>query len=343
MVIQAVVRIGSRVLKTRALLVVAGVAFVAIFFCKVPFPLVILAAGLIGLVGNRFWPAAFPMMQAHGKKSELDKDVEHHIEPGEQVNPELLAIRPTVGRTLAILALWLVIWWAPILAAALYFGLSSVYAEQGIFFSKAALVTFGGAYAVLPYIGQQAVEKYKWLTAGQMLDGLGLAETTPGPLIMVVQFVAFLGAYRMAVADPVHPLSPMAAGTLGSVITVWATFAPCFLYIMTGARWVERLRQSRALTAALSAVTAAVVGVVLNLAFWFAIKTLFREVHQLQYEIRGREFIWEWPVWTTISWGSVLCLAVAALLIFGLKRSLFVALGVSVAVGAVWYALLKNG
>ncbi len=339
-VLQAVIRIGSRVLKTWALLGVAAAAFVAIFFLHLPFPLVILGAAVIGLVGNRIWPVEFPVLQAHGKQAANGNDIEHHIEPGEQVSPEVLAVKPTVTRTLLIAALWLSIWWLPILAVAMIFGLQSVYATEGIFFSKAALVTFGGAYAVLPYIGQQAVERYHWLTAPQMIDGLGLAETTPGPLIMVVQFVGFLGAYHVAEMDSAHPLSPLAAGILGSVITVWATFAPCFLYIMTGARWVERLRRNRALSAALSAVTAAVVGVVLNLAIWFAIRALFRKTQKSSWAMAGWTLDFEWPVWSTISWGSVLCLTVAAVIIFGLKRNIFIALGAGIAVGVVWFSLL---
>jgi chromate transporter len=339
-VLQAVIRIGSRVLKTRALLLVAAAAFVAIFFFHLPFPLVILAAGVIGLVGNRWRPDWFPVLQAHGKKADNDKDVEHHIEPGEQVSPAVLAVQPTWSRTLLTLLLWLAIWWLPIGLVAIVFGGNSVYVTQGVFFSKVALVTFGGAYSVLTYIAQEAVDKYKWLTAPQMLDGLGLAETTPGPLIMVVQFVAFLGAYHHALAHPEEPLSPLAAGTIGSVITVWATFAPCFLYIMTGAPWVERLRRNRALAAALSAVTAAVVGVILNLAVWFTAHVLFREVQAPVLSLPGVKIHLVVPVWGTISWGSLLCLAVASSLIFGLKTNMFVALGVSVLAGVIWYALL---
>lgn len=339
-VLQAVIRIGSRVLKTRALLVVAATAFVAIFFFRAPFPLVILAAGIIGLVGNRWRPEWFPVLQAHGKQAENDKDVEHHLEPGEQVSPAVLAVQPTWSRTLLVLLLWLAIWWLPIGLVALLFGQDSIYVTQGVFFSKAALVTFGGAYSVLTYIAQEAVDKYKWLSGPQMLDGLGLAETTPGPLIMVVQFVAFLGAYQHAVAQPGGSLSPLAAGTLGSVVTVWATFAPCFLYIMTGAPWVERLRRNRALAAALSAVTAAVVGVVFNLAIWFAAQVLFHEVQSPVFALPGVKIHLLLPVWHTVSWGSLLCLAVAAGLIFGVKANMFVALGVSIVVGVIWYVFL---
>jgi chromate transporter len=343
-VLQAVIRIGSRVLKTRALMAVSAAAFVAIFFFHVPFPLVILAAAIIGLIGNRVRPDWFPVLQAHGKKSELEKDVEHHIEPGEQVSAEVLAVQPTAVRTLGIALLWLAIWWLPIGLVALLFGEDSIYATQGVFFSKAALVTFGGAYSVLAYIAQQAVERYQWLTAPQMLDGLGLAETTPGPLIMVVQFVAFLGAYHHVVHNPGGPMSPLAAGTLGSIVTVWATFAPCFLYIMVGAPWVERLRRNRALAAALSAVTAAVVGVVLNLAIWFAVHVLFREVHTIQFSLGSGVAVHTiWPTWTTISWGSLLCFGLASGLIFWAKRNIFLALGVSVLVGVIWYSVLATG
>lgn len=339
-VLQAVIRIGSRVLRTRALLLVAAAAFVAIFFFHVPFPLVILTAGVVGLVGNRWRPDWFPVLQAHGKKADNDNDIEHYIEPGEQVSPAILAVQPTWSRTLLVLLLWIAIWWLPIGLVAIVFGGNSVYVTQGVFFSKAALVTFGGAYSVLTYIAQEAVEKYKWLTAPQMLDGLGLAETTPGPLIMVVQFVAFLGAYHHALEHSEEPLSPLAAGIIGSVITVWATFAPCFLYIMTGAPWVERLRRNRALAAALSAVTAAVVGVVLNLAMWFAAHVLFRDVQSPAVSLPGATIHLVLPVWGTISWGSLLCLGVAASLIFGLRTNMFVALGVSILVGVIWYAIL---
>lgn len=339
-VLQAVVRIGSRVLKTRALFAVAAAAFVAIFFLHVPFPLVILAAGIVGLAGNRLRPDWFPVLQAHGKRSVNEQDVEHHIEPGEQVSREVLAVQPTWSRTLLVLWLWLAIWWLPIGLVVLLWGEDSIYVTQGVFFSKAALVTFGGAYSVLEYIRQEAVSHYKWLTAPQMLDGLGLAETTPGPLIMVVQFVAFLGAYHHAVEHSGGPLSPLAAGTVGSIVTVWATFAPCFLYIMTGAPWVERLRRNRSLAAALSAVTAAVVGVVLNLGVSFAAQVLFREVEQPVMALGTIKVHLVSPVWHSVSWGSLLCFATAASLIFGAKTNMFIALGASVLIGVLWYALL---
>ena len=179
--------------------------------------------------------------------------------------------RPPVARALAIGAVWLLLWLVPVAAILLTLGADSVYAKIAVFFSKMAMVTFGGAYAVLAYVAQQAVDGYGWLAPGEMLDGLGMAETTPGPLIMVVQFVGFMAAYR----DP-GSLAPALAGTLGGLLTTWVTFTPCFLWIFLGAPFVETLRGNRALSGALSMITAAVVGVILNLALWFAIHTMFR-------------------------------------------------------------------
>jgi chromate transporter len=190
-----------------------------------------------------------------------------------------------------------------VLAVIAVLGSGSVLAREGVFFSQTAVVTFGGAYAVLAYIAQRAVGSFHWLTPGQMLDGLALAETTPGPLIMVVQFVAFLGAYQHAVG-----LSPMAAGVAGSVLTTWVTFAPCFLWIFLGAPYIEALRSNRALHAALSAVTAAVVGVVLNLSVWFALHTMFGRV----FERRFGPLVVEVPLWSSVH-GVAAILAVASL------------------------------
>ncbi|MFD0938456.1 chromate transporter, partial [Methylobacterium trifolii] len=180
--------------------------------------------------------------------------------------------RSAPGRTLPVVAFWLAVWWLPVGAILLALGGQDVFGQIALFFSKMAMVTFGGAYAVLAYVAQQAVEQYGWLRPGEMLDGLGLAETTPGPLIMVTQFVGFLAAYR----NP-GGLPPLLAGTLGGLLTTWVTFAPCFLWIFAGAPFVERLRGNRTLAGALSAVTAAIVGVILNLAVWFAIHAIFSE------------------------------------------------------------------
>jgi chromate transporter len=201
--------------------------------------------------------------------------------------------------------------------------------QEGLFFSKAAMVTFGGAYSVLAYVAQQAVERFGWLQPGEMLDGLGMAETTPGPLIMVVQFVGFLGAYR----DP-GPFSPIAGGVLGSLVTTWVTFVPCFFWIFLGAPFVEKLRGNHNLTAALSAITAAVVGVVLNLAVWFSIHTLFKDVPK--YTWHGLH--WELPVLSSFDWRSGLIALLAFALTFVWKRGMIVTLAACVAAGAAMYA-----
>jgi chromate transporter len=252
------------------MVVLAGLAFVAIFFFDVPFPAVVVCAGAIGFLGARLRPEVFPdpaQVKALGAEETL---IERMARAG-----ELAHTRPSLSRALSVLAACVVLWALPVVILAQVFGAESVFVQEAAFFSKAALVTFGGAYAVLAYIAQRAVETYGWLSAGEMLDGLGLAETTPGPLIMVVQFVGFLGAFR-------HPgdLSPMAAGVLGSVVTVWVTFVPCFLWIFLGAPYIETLRGHRALAAALSSITAAVVGVILNLSLWFGLHVVFREVEE---------------------------------------------------------------
>ncbi|NIR28475.1 MAG: chromate efflux transporter [Gammaproteobacteria bacterium] len=260
-VLQALYRIGSRALKNRVMFVLAGLAFIGIFFFDVPFPIIIVAAALIGYLGGLRWPDLFFVIRGH--------------KAGEAEPPA--HTRPSVARAVKVTAVCLTLWFVPLLALALFIGSSSVYVQEGIFFSKAAVVTFGGAYAVLAYIAQQAVETYEWLQPGEMLDGLGMAETTPGPLIQVVQFVGFMGAYRHAGA-----LDPMVAGILASVLVTWVTFVPCFLWIFLGAPYIEALRGNKSLSTALSGITAAVVGVVLNLALWFGLHTLFGTVNLRQ-------------------------------------------------------------
>jgi chromate transporter len=241
----------------------AALAFAAIFFLKIPFPIIIIAAGLVGLVGGKYWKNKFHILTGHGgKKSEASVLDDDSIAPAHA--------QPSLARALKICAVCLALWWIPVALLAAWLGRGHTLVTEGFFFSKAAMVTFGGAYAVLPYVSQQAVETHHWLAAGQMLDGLGLAETTPGPLIMVLQFVGFLGGWNQP-----GQLSPLLAATLGAVITTWTTFVPCFLWIFLGAPHIEQLRGNVKLTTALSAVTAAVVGVVLNLAVWFGLHVLF--------------------------------------------------------------------
>ena len=270
-VIQAVFRVGKRALKNRLLQGLAAAAFIAIFFFNVPFPVIILAAGLIGYFGGRAGLAAFAAGGGHdSNKSTAVVDALLGDELPDHA-------RPTVARSLRVAAVWLLLWLTPVALLVLMLGEGNVFTEIAVFFSKMAMVTFGGAYAVLAYVAQQAVEHYHWLRPHEMLDGLGMAETTPGPLIMVLQFVGFMAAFR----DP-GTLSPMVAGTLGGLLATWVTFTPCFLWIFLGAPFIEVMRGNKALAGALSAITAAVVGVILNLAIWFAIHTVFRETFAVQ-------------------------------------------------------------
>ena len=263
----AVIRIGRRALQTSMMWVIAGAAFIAIYFFRVPFPLIVVSAGVLGFVGGRVWPQYFSVAGDDAPcstPSESDDASEH--------------TSPLLSRVLKVCTLSILLWWLPIALAGILLGTQHTIFREGIFFSKAALVTFGGAYAVLPYVSQQAVENYQWLGPGQMLDGLGLAETTPGPLIMVLQFVGFLGAWHQP-----GNLTPLLAATLGALITTWTTFVPCFLWIFLGAPYVEKLRGNESLTSALSTVTAAVVGVILNLAVWFGLHVIFPTTEHLDW------------------------------------------------------------
>ena len=268
-VLQAVVRIAGRALKNRAMLGLAAAAFVLIFFGGVPFPLIILAAGLIGWLGGKAGMPAFQVGGGHKAASgTIVEDAESLL--GEELPAHA---RVTVRQSLGVASVWLLLWLVPVVVLVAWLGPHHVFSQIATFFSTMAVVTFGGAYAVLAYVAQEAVQSYHWLKPGEMLDGLGMAETTPGPLIMVLQFVGFMGAYRSP-----GMLPPLLAGTLGGLLATWVTFIPCFLWIFLGAPFVERLRGNAAVAGALSAITAAVVGVVLNLAIWFAIHTLFRSV-----------------------------------------------------------------
>jgi chromate transporter len=258
----AVIRIGRRALRNEVMWALAAVAFVAIYFFKVPFPAIVVGAGIIGFLGGQLWKNKFqtsPIVQEGATLSVISDD---------QESPP--HTKPNLRRAILVSAICLTLWLAPTIVAGVLRGWDSTLFKEGLFFSKAAVVTFGGAYAVLPYVAQQALFHYGWLKPGQMMDGLGLAETTPGPLIMVLQFVGFMGAWQ-------HPegLSPVVAATFGALLTTWATFTPCFLWIFVGGPHIEQLRGNQKLTSALSAVTAAIVGVILNLAVWFALHVFF--------------------------------------------------------------------
>ncbi len=256
-VLQAVLKVGQKTLKHPLLWGIAALSFVGIFAFGLPFPLIIFTAAALGLLGARIWPAVFAPLSDTGTRVDA------------------LAASPAMSWTLRVLLAGAALWGLPVLLLVLTLGLGHVFTDQALFFSKMAVVTFGGAYAVLAYMTQQAVERYGWLAPGEMVQGLALAETTPGPLILVLTYVGFLAAYR----DP-GMLSPELAGVMGATLSTWVTFVPCFLWIFLGAPYIERLRDHRGLRAALTAITAAVVGVILNLSLWFAMHVLFDDVER---------------------------------------------------------------
>ena len=320
-VFEAVQRIGRRVLKNGVMQSLAVISFAGIFLFQVPFPVLILGAALIGLIGGRLWPDRFIVITGHGGPAGDDEKTPEAV---------LHSVAPSWRRSLRISMLFLTLWFGPLIALWLSLGANSVFVLEAIFFSKAAVVTFGGAYAVLGYIAQQAVERFGWLEPGEMLDGLGMAETTPGPLIMVVQFVGFMGAYR----NP-GPFNPLAAGILGSFITTWVTFVPCFFWIFLGAPYIERLRGNRNLKAALSAVTAVVVGVIANLAVWFALHTLFAAVETKP--VAGMRLLIPDP--STANWSACAVALLALLLTFYWKAGMALTLAISATAGAILYFL----
>lgn len=325
-VFDAVLRISKRVLKNKTMIWIAVLSFVAIFFGNVPFPLIVIAAGLTGFLGGRIAPEKFVVIKGHSKPSDSSQPsvADQHVEV------LLNSVQPSWRRSLLICSIFLPLWFTPIIGTRYFLGESSVFFKEGVFFSETAVVTFGGAYSVLAYIQQQAVEHYKWLQPGEMMDGLGMAETTPGPLIMVVQFVGFIGAYR----NPGN-FSPLVAGILGSLITTWTTFVPCFFWIFLGAPSVERLRGNRLLTAALSSITAAVVGVVLNLGIWFALHTLFKSVSVQNYSGMRLTI----PDWTSVELSACLVAGMAFLMTFRWKQGMATTLATCSTAGAMLYFL----
>ena len=313
-VLQAVMRVGRRALRNGTMRAIAGLSFVAIFVVGTPFPLIVLVAGIAGYLGARAGIAAFAPGGGHGAVGGT------HVADAETLLGEELAAMPAVARQGAWMAgiVALALWLLPVAFLVLAAGPGNVFADISVFFSKMAVVTFGGAYAVLAYVAQEAVGTYGWLAPGEMLDGLGMAETTPGPLIMVLQFVGFLGAFRQAGWD--HALL---AGTLGGLLATWVTFAPCFAWIFLGAPYMEGLRRNRTLSAALSAVTAAVVGVILNLAIWFAVHVVWREVVQVDLGPLALQL----PVPGSIDWAAAALAVLALIAVFRLKLGMATVLG----------------
>jgi chromate transporter len=299
-VIQAVVRVGKRALRNRIMIALAAAAFVAIFFFNVPFPIIIIAAGVIGYIGAKAGRPEFAAVEHGGGKNAAAVD----SMLGEELPDH---VRPSVPRALKVSTVWLLLWLVPVFALLIAFGQANVFSQIAVFFSKMAMVTFGGAYAVLAYVAQQAVEHYHWVSPREMLDGLGMAETTPGPLIMVLQFVGFMAAFR----DP-GTLPPMLAGTLGGLLATWVTFTPCFLWIFLGAPFIETMRGNKGLAGALSTITAAVVGVILNLSIWFALHTVFRQT----VPVRSFALSFDMPVWSSMDVAALVLAIAAATAIF---------------------------
>lgn len=321
-VIEAGFRISRRALKTPAMRLLAAAAFLALFLFKMPFPLVILAAALIGWAGHRLAPGRFSATQRHGAMGPPVTGLVDAL----FARGELGHAQPSTRRALRVLALGIPLWLAPVGLLWLTTGAGSVWTQIGSFFSVMAVVTFGGAYAVLSYVAQAAVEGFGWLAPGQMLDGLGLAETTPGPLVLVLQFVGFLAGFGAP-----GTLPPLLAGSFGALLTLWATFAPCFLWIFLGAPYVEALRSNAGLSAALAAITAAVVGVIANLALWFGLHALFREVRSL-------DLVWlapDVPVFSSLDWRAALLAAAAIVAILRFRIGMMPVLAACAAAGIV--------
>jgi chromate transporter len=310
-VLEAVVRVGRRALKSRAMVALAALAFIGIFFFAVPFPIIIAAAALIGFAGN---VAGLEWFRASGGHGPAASGVEGPAAIDEAFARQIPEhVRPSLPRLVKVAVIGLAVWLGPLLVLLAAVGPDNVFTIIAAFNAKMAVVTFGGAYAVLAYMAQQAVENYHWLKPDEMLVGLGFAETTPGPLISVVQFVGFMAAFRHA-----GTLDPVLAGTLGGILAKWTTFVPSFLWIFLGGPYIEALQGNKALTAALSAITAAVVGVILNLAIWFALHTLFGQVDAQH--VYG--MVLQVPVLTTLNVAS-LGLSVAAMIaIFRFKAGM---------------------
>jgi chromate transporter len=315
-VVEAVVRVGKRALRNNIMIAIAAAAFIAIFFFAVPFPIIIISAGVIGYIAARSGRPEFAG-SAHGGNSAAAIDSMLGDEMPDHV-------RPSMPRAVRVGAAWLLLWLVPVAALLIGLGQANVFSQIAMFFSKMALVTFGGAYAVLAYVAQQAVEHYHWVQPREMLDGLGMAETTPGPLIMVLQFVGFMAAFR----EP-GTLPPMLAGTLGGLLATWVTFTPCFLWIFLGAPFIETLRGNKGLAGALTAITAAVVGVILNLSIWFALHTLFRET----LPVRSFGLSFDMPVPASVNVPALVLALAAATALFRFKLGMLWVLGGSCAAG----------
>ena len=301
-VIEAVLRVSRRALRNRVMVGLAALAFIALFFFAVPFPLVVLIAGIVGYVGARERPDLFA---AGGHSGKAQADIGPAV-----IDDNVPEVDPSWRRAVGVLAAWGGLWVLPWIVVGLTLGWGSSFASVYVFFSQMAVVTFGGAYAVLAYVAQEAVVTFGWLQPGEMIDGLALAETTPGPLVLVLTFVGFVATYRDSLG-----LDPLLAGVLGAVLTTWATFVPCFLWIFLGAPYIERLRNNKAISGALAAITAAVVGVILNLAIWFGMHVVFSDVERVTWG----PFNMALPVLPTMDWIALALCILAGILVFRTK------------------------
>ena len=321
-VVEAVLRIGRRALGNRFMVALAAAAFLAIYFFKVPFPWIVASAALIGVVARPIVPRYFEQAVSADSPAEKSFVVDRMYDAG-----QLAHARPNARRALKLAVVCIVLWIAPVALVAAWLGAEHVLTREGVIFGQTAVVTFGGAYAVLAYIGQRAVEELHWLRPGEMIDGLAMAETTPGPLIMVLQFVGFVAAYRYAT-----PLDPWLAAVLGACLTTWVTFVPSFAFIFVGAPYMESLRQHRGLNAALSCVTAAVVGVILNLSVWFATHTLFGRVDARTYGLLHVDV----PAWSTLEPVALLLAAASMIAMLRFKVGMAWTLAASALLGIAY-------
>jgi chromate transporter len=308
-VIEAVIRVGRRALKNTVMLGIAAAAFVALFAFNLRFPLVVLLAGMVGYLGSRAYPSIFT---GGGHRATA-------VDLPSVIGQDFPDARPTVTATAGTIAAWVALWVAPLFVIVPVLGWSSTFATLWVFFSQMAVVTFGGAYAVLAYVAQEAVQNFGWLQPGEMVDGLALAETTPGPLVMVLSFVGFLAAFRAP-----NGMDPLFAGVLGATLTTWVTFVPCFLWIFLGAPHIERLRSNKALSGGLTAITAAVVGVILNLAVWFGLHVLFRDVGVF----RAGPLTIAAPAWASVDLVAVTLSVIAAVCLFRFRLGILATLAI---------------
>lgn len=317
-VVGAVIKIGKRALKNEVMLGIAVLAFIAIFFFKISFPYIVIGAGLLGYFGGRIWEEKFYVIKGHADKTGSEVGL---------IDSSIQSEKPKLSKILRVALFWLALWLLPVAGLLLWLGSENVFTQEALFFSQSAIVTFGGAYSVLAYISQKAVETYAWVQPGEMLDGLGMAETTPGPLIQVVQFVGFMGAFRNA-----GTLDPILAGVLASVLVTWVTYLPSFLFIFTGAPYIEYLRGNKSLSTALSGITAAVVGIILNLGIWFSLHTLFAKVD----EVLAGPLHLPLPVWNTVEWGAVFITVAALFFSFRLRWDMLRTIGVCIVLGLIF-------